>query len=377
MKLSGKAYRALYIGSIFTLIVLTLVLFPRLLVPGLYALSESFSLLLCIAIIVTVTSCLSVLLRPLCSLAAAAVILPCAGFRAVQFRIPFFCFVRGSDGRFHRAPSRRFRLFSYAYMPPETFSHPAAVLLTSSRLLADAVLLPFSLIAAILLRCYPIPLACCIFLLHDFLVSFISALIPMRVDGVPNYAEIARELSCEPALQTIYWNCRRTVALQVMGYSNTEMPDEWFALPNPELLSHRLAFLQAMRCAGRMIAMRQYDACAGLLDGLLCLPEKAEDLIPDALLLRLLCALMRGEDPENYLSPGLDQYMETFKHLDEVLLTRYALALLYERDDTAAAQLRTAICQKMDRSPAPQNIEPYLSAIDERSRLLRETALPT
>lgn len=377
MKLSGKAYRALYIGSIFTLIVLTLVLFPRLLVPGLYALSESFSLLLCIAIIVTVTSCLSVLLRPLCSLAAAAVILPCAGFRAVQFRIPFFCFVRGSDGRFHRAPSRRFRLFSYAYMPPETFSHPAAVLLTSNRLLADAVLLPFSLIAAILLRCYPIPLACCIFLLHDFLVSFISALIPMRVDGVPNYAEIARELSCEPALQTIYWNCRRTAALQVMGYSNTEMPDEWFALPNPELLSHRLAFLQALRCAGRMVAKRQYDACAGLLDGLLCLPEKAEDLIPDALLLRLLCALMRGEDPENYLSPGLDQYMETFKRLDEVLLTRYALALLYERDDTAAAQLRTAICREMDRSPAPQNIEPYLSAIDERSRLLRETALPT
>lgn len=86
---------------------------------------------------------------------------------------------------------------------------------------------------------------------------------------------------------------------------------------------------------------------------------------------------MRGEDPENYLSPGLDQYMETFKRLDEVLLTRYALALLYERDDTAAAQLRTAICREMDRSPAPQNIEPYLSAIDERSRLLRETALPT
>lgn len=377
MKLSGKAYRALSIGSNCALIVLTAILFPRLLVPGLYALSESFSLLLCIAIIVTVTSCLSVLLRPLCSLAAAAVILPCAGFRAVQFRIPFFCFVRGSDGRFHRAPSRRFRLFSYAYMPPETFSHPAAVLLTSNRLLADAVLLPFSLIAAILLRCYPIPLACCIFLLHDFLVSFISALIPMRVDGVPNYAEIARELSCEPALQTIYWNCRRTAALQAMGCSNMEMPDEWFALPNPELLSHRLAFLQAMRCAGRMIAMRQYDACAGLLDGLLCLPEKAEDLIPDALLLRLLCALMRGEDPENYLSPGLDQYMETFKRLDEVLLTRYALALLYERDDTAAAQLRTAICREMDRSPAPQNIEPYLSAIDERSRLLRETALPT
>ena len=68
-------------------------------------------------------------------------------------------------------------------MPPETFSHPAAVLLTSNRLLADAVLLPFSLIAAILLRRYPIPLACCIFLLHDFLVSFISAL-PEKLVGL-------------------------------------------------------------------------------------------------------------------------------------------------------------------------------------------------
>ena len=200
--------------------------------------------------------------------------------------------------------------------------------------------------------------------------------IPLRVQGIANDGANARDLGKDPAALRAFWIQLSMNAKQAEGVALRDMPADWFALPN-EGLDNIIVATQAVLHANRLMDEQRFAETAQAIDALeaqetAILPLHRNLLLCD----RLTCALLTGEDPQPWLdrwnSKELQAFRRQMRGFLSVLRTEYAVAVLAQKDDKAAQNLRTEFDRKAKTYPyraEAASEQALLEQVDKREAL--------
>lgn len=195
------------------------------------------------------------------------------------------------------------------------------------------------------------------------LIGFISAImngVPMRLGMVDNDGYNAFSLRKNKAALRGLWVQLKVNGQVAKGVRLKDMPEEWFVLPEKEEWNNSMTVTLAVFAANRWMDMRDFNRAAELMEELLLADTGIVDLHRNLLLEDLIyCELMR-EMREDKLGEMLDEELEKFrktmKNFPTVLRTRYAYALLVEKDSVKAEQIRSQFEKISKTYPYPNEI---------------------
>ena len=185
-------------------------------------------------------------------------------------------------------------------------------------------------------------------LLSSAMIGLVYALInglPLRGSMVDNDARNVLSILRSRTARRAFWLQLKITEREAAGERLSEMPEDWFSVPGDETPENSLIADVALCRARRLMEQRRFREAAVLQDRLL----PAEDLCGYLLGMlrcdRMTCELL-GEGDEALLSSLLPRAQFRFfgsnRRHPSVLRTQLALALLHDRDATAAGSLRAA-----------------------------------
>ena len=185
-------------------------------------------------------------------------------------------------------------------------------------------------------------------LLSSAMIGLVYALInglPLRGSMVDNDARNVLSILRSRTARRAFWLQLKITEREAAGERLSEMPEDWFSVPGDETPENSLIADVALCRARRLMEQRRFREAAVLQGRLL----PAEDLCGYLLGMlrcdRMTCELL-GEGDEALLSSLLPRAQFRFfgsnRRHPSVLRTQLALALLHDRDATAAGSLRAA-----------------------------------
>lgn len=211
---------------------------------------------------------------------------------------------------------------------------------------------------------------------HDlaFLVFCMLAVIGVAfavLNGLPiasamsNDGNNARSLGKDPEALRSFWLQMKINALSCKGVRLRDMPKEWFELSPDADLGNIMVAVEAVLRENRLMDEHRFDEAAEYIDKLrsmktAILPLHMCMLICD----RMYCALLHGEDAAKFRTPQQLKLMKSLKTQLTIIRTEYAWALLSERDEQQAEQLRKRFDHAARSYPSPADIASELELID-------------
>lgn len=200
--------------------------------------------------------------------------------------------------------------------------------------------------------------------------------VPLRMQGIANDGANARDMGKDPAALRAFWIQLSMNAKQVENVALRDMPAEWFILPT-EGLDNIMIATQAVLHANRLMDEQRFAETAQAIDALEAQETAVLPLHRNLLLCdRLTCALLTGEDPQPWLDRWNSKEMQAFRHQMKgflsVLRTEYAVAVLVQKDDKAAQNLRTEFDRKAKTYPyraEAASEQALLEQVDKRAAL--------
>lgn len=188
------------------------------------------------------------------------------------------------------------------------------------------------------------------------------------VNGIPvrgmldNDGRNALLLRRDAAARRAFWIQTKMNELQGDGVRLRDMSEEWFAMPaDSELSNGLIAELAAFRC-NRLLDAHRFDEAARTMDHLLSCESALPELFRRLLICdRAYCALLGGESAERVSNMLDDKWqkkiMKAMRDYPSVLRTRYARALLLDRDEARSAGAAERFEAVAARYPYPAEIE--------------------
>ena len=279
------------------------------------------------------------------------------GYRFCSCRVFSWMWVR-EDGKLQK---KRFRLAGTAGQclmgPPENWKTAPVALYHLGGVLMN--LITAALSALLYLLCRDIPFLG-VFWVMMALAGVIFALtngLPVKMGAVNNDGSNLREILRSPDARRAVWQQMKTVELLSRGVRLRDMPEECFVLPREADLSGTLV---AAVGANRVSRLLDRGDLAGAEAESAALLDAEAGLIPlhRALVLcdRDFCRLVlhKGEaDLTELRSKAVGQILRQLSASPSVLRTRYAVALLHDRDAEAAARIRKSFDRLDGRYPYP------------------------
>lgn len=200
--------------------------------------------------------------------------------------------------------------------------------------------------------------------LFGAIVSFIIALtngLPLNTGGIANDGMNAIHLSKNPAAAAAFLSQLHMNAAQARGLRLSEMPDEWFVLPEGADMQNvhcaSIAVFAASRALDRLDTLGAEDEVKALLDSNYNIIGLHRNLLKcDLVFARLI---NKGTEAEISSLLTLEQlkFMKSMKSFPSVMRTEYAIALIRDKDEKKAEKIRADFEKMAIKYPYPADIE--------------------
>jgi hypothetical protein len=185
--------------------------------------------------------------------------------------------------------------------------------------------------------------------------------IPMRLGTVDNDGYNAKSLGKSADALYSFWVQMKFAEQQALGVRMKDMPKEWFRLPDERGLQNSMTADLAVLYENRLMDMHRFEEAEALIDRL----QEADTAIVGiygCLLTcdRLYCELIRGKNAEiidKLRTKAQVKLMKQMQKFPSVIRTEYAYAMLYEKDQLKAKQLKARFEKCAQNYPYTGDIE--------------------
>lgn len=193
------------------------------------------------------------------------------------------------------------------------------------------------------------------------LISLSMALtngIPLNIGGIANDGMNALHLSKNPDAAAAFRNQLLMNAAQSEGRRISEMPDEWFTLPEGADMQNvhcaSVAVFSASRPLDRGDTVGAEDEISKLLHSGYNIIGLHRNLLTCDL---IYCRLINGTLPtSSLLTPELKKFMKAMAKYPSIIRTEYAVALLVDKDPEQAKNIKANFEKHSVKFPYQQEI---------------------
>ena len=183
--------------------------------------------------------------------------------------------------------------------------------------------------------------------------------IPLNAGGIANDGMNAIHLSKNPEAMSSFRKALLINAAQTEGAKTSEMPDEWFTLPDGADMQNTHNVAIAVFAAGRLFDGGDIVAVEQATERLLNSSYNLIGLYRNLLTLDLVyCRLVNGSgDVKKYLTPAMRKFMKSMRSFPSIIRTEYAVSLLLDRDEKQASRILSDFEKCAARFPYSQEID--------------------
>lgn len=188
--------------------------------------------------------------------------------------------------------------------------------------------------------------------------------IPMQMGVVNNDGYNAMSLGKSMAAIHSFWVQMKTNEMLAKGVRVKDMPEEWFSMPEDTDLMNGITATMAVFYANRLMDSHCFAEVSALIDTLISKETAIVELYKEMLVCdRIYCALISGSDTEiaeimeKLYTKAHKQFIKQMHNNLSVIRTKYALALLYEKDNHKAELMQKQFEKYAKKYPYVCDIE--------------------
>ena len=204
-----------------------------------------------------------------------------------------------------------------------------------------------------------------------FFAGFIIVLtngIPLKLGMVNNDGSNARELRKNREAMRVFHNQFMCIHELGNGKRLKEMPEEWFFMPSEQGMKNSIAASGAVFRENRLMDEGGYDEALELINRLLASDTALVGLYKNLLICDKITLLLLRSESEGFIGEVLGDknfqvFLKQMKGNPSVVRTRYAVALLLDRD----AQLSATLKEEFERCA---RVHPYAPDIESERELI-------
>lgn len=144
------------------------------------------------------------------------------------------------------------------------------------------------------------------------------------------------------------------------GVRLKDMPDEWFEIPSEESMKNSMTAVIGVFACNRLMDQMKFEEAEQIMEKLLQMDTGIVGIHRNLMVVdRIYCELVR-ENRQDRLNNMLDKqqkkFMKAMKNFPSVVRTEYAYALLAEKDQTIAVQMKEKFDKMAKKYPYPSEI---------------------
>ena len=184
--------------------------------------------------------------------------------------------------------------------------------------------------------------------------------IPMRLGMVNNDGYNAFSIGKSRESLRAFWIILKGNELIVSGTRPKDMPDEWFVMPSEESMKNSMTASIGILACNRLMDQMKFEEAKQLMEQLSLMDTGIVGLNRKLLVVdRIYCELISDNSKDilnNILDKEQKKFMKLMKNYPSVLRTKYVYALLAEKDDRGAEQIKAKFEKIAKKYPFPSEI---------------------
>lgn len=185
--------------------------------------------------------------------------------------------------------------------------------------------------------------------------------IPLVMGAVNNDGHNAISLGKDPTALRAFWVQMKINEALTQGVRTKDMPEQWFDLPDDEGMQNPMVAAVGYAACCRYMDDHRFKEAKALIDRYLAMESGLVGIHKDLLTCeRFYCELVGAGNREvvdRLLTDHLRQTMRAMKTNLTVIRTEYALALLWDKDETKAQKCLKAFEKTAKSYPYPCEVE--------------------
>ena len=185
--------------------------------------------------------------------------------------------------------------------------------------------------------------------------------VPMRMGALDNDGYNAISLTKDAEAREAFWMQMKVVEETTKGVRLKDMPSEWFTVPTDEAMKNSMVAARGVFACNRLMDEERFAEADELMAHMLELESGMVGLHRSILICdRIYVELIhqnRREVVEEKLTKNLQSFMKTMKDTLSILRTQYAIALLYDGDQSKAETIKAQFEKRAKTYPYPHEID--------------------
>ena len=185
--------------------------------------------------------------------------------------------------------------------------------------------------------------------------------VPMRMGALDNDGYNAISLTKDAEAREAFWMQMKVVEETTKGVRLRDMPAEWFTVPTDDAMSNSLVAARGVFACNRLMDEERFAEADELMAHMLEIESGMVGLHRSILICdRIYVELIhqnRREVVEEKLTKNLQSFMRSMKDTPSILRTQYAIALLYDGDQSKAETIKAQFEKRAKTYPYPHEID--------------------
>ena len=182
--------------------------------------------------------------------------------------------------------------------------------------------------------------------------------VPMRLGTVDNDGYNAFSLTRNSEAMRSFWIQMKVNEQLTKGVRLKDMPDEWFVVPSDEAMKNSMVVVMGIFACNRLMDKQDFPEADKLMEHIMSIDSGVVGLhrslmVCDRMYIEMISE-NRKEVIDGMLTKEQKQFMKQMKKFPSVLRTEYVLALLHDKDNEKAEQIKT-LFEKCAKSYPYQN----------------------
>lgn len=199
-----------------------------------------------------------------------------------------------------------------------------------------------------------------LFALFGYSLAILNG-VPMRMGALDNDGYNAISLTKDAEAREAFWMQMKVVEEITKGVRLKDMPSEWFTVPEDEAMKNSMVAARGVFACNRLMDEERFAEADELMAHLLEIESGMVGLHRNILICdRIYVELIhqnRREVVEEKLTKNLKSFMKTMKDTPSILRTQYAIALLYDGDQSKAETIKAQFEKRAKTYPYPHEID--------------------
>ena len=191
--------------------------------------------------------------------------------------------------------------------------------------------------------------------------------IPMRTEVVDNDGYNALSLGKNKEALRSFWMQMKVSDMQLCGKRLRDMPEEWFSVPSDEDMKNSMVAARGVFACNRLMDEKRFEDADKLMEHLLSIKSGIVGLHRALLVCdRIYCCLVSEKydgEMKIKLSSDEEKLVKAMKSFPSVMRTEFAVALLHEKNEKKAQDIKKRF-EKMAKS------YPYVSDTENERELI-------